>query len=161
MRSLNQVQLIGNLTRDPEVKYIPSGDPVANFSIATNREWTDSNGEKQEAADFHNVVAWRKLAEVCGQYLKKGNKVYISGRLQTRSWEKDGVKRYATEVVCKDVIFLTPKGAQEVSKPDGESTAGPVKGESQTGGNEPDGSEDVDPNEVPSDLSAANKDMPF
>lgn len=113
MRSLNLVQLIGNLTRDPELKYTPSGNPVANFSVATNREWTDSAGEKKEAVDYHNIVVWQKLAEVCSQYLRKGNKVYISGRLQTRSWEKDDIKRYRTEVVCNSVIFLTPKGTTQ------------------------------------------------
>lgn len=110
--SLNKVQLIGNLTRDPEVRQIPGGQNVATFSVATNLSWTDSSGQRQDKAEFHNVVAWRKLAEICGQYLKKGMKVYIEGRLQTRDWEgEDGQKRYRTEIVADNMIMLDRKGA--------------------------------------------------
>jgi len=110
--SLNKAQLIGNLTRDPELRQIPGGSTVASFSIATNFSWTDSSGQKQEKAEFHNIVAWRKLAEICGQYLKKGTKVYIEGRMQTRDWEgEDGIKRYRTEVVADNMIMLDRKGA--------------------------------------------------
>lgn len=109
--SLNRVQLIGNLTADPEMKQIPGGQVVTSFSIATNYSWTDSSGQKQQKADFHNVVAWRKLAEICGQYLKKGSKVFVEGKLQTRSWEgEDGVKRYRTEIVIENMIMLDAKG---------------------------------------------------
>lgn len=110
--SLNRAQLIGNLTRDPEMRQIPGGSTVASFSIATNFTWTDSSGQKQEKAEFHNIVAWRKLAEICGQYLKKGTKVYIEGRIQTRDWEgEDGIKRYRTEIVADNMIMLDRKGA--------------------------------------------------
>ncbi len=110
--SLNRVQLIGNLTRDPEVKQIPGGSAVASFSIATNFTWKDSSGQKQEKVEFHNVVAWQKLAEICGQYLKKGSKVFVEGRLQTRDWEgEDGIKRYRTEIVIENMIMLDRKGA--------------------------------------------------
>lgn len=109
--SLNRAQLIGNLTRDPEVRQVPGGSTVATFSIATNFTWTDQSGQKQEKAEFHNVVAWRKLAEICGQYLKKGMKVYIEGRIQTRDWEaEDGTKRYRTEIVADNMIMLDRKG---------------------------------------------------
>lgn len=109
--SLNKVQLIGNLTRDPEVRQIPGGQSVATLSMATNTSWTDKSGVKQEKAEFHNVVVWAKLADICGQYLRKGSKVYIEGRLQTRDWEgEDGVKRYKTEVVCENMIMLDKKG---------------------------------------------------
>lgn len=109
--SLNKVQLIGNLTRDPELKQIPGGQVVATFGMATNLNWTDSSGQKQSKVEFHNIVAWRKLAEICGQYLKKGSKVYIEGRLQTRDWEgEDGVKRYRTEIVADNMIMLDRKG---------------------------------------------------
>lgn len=109
--SLNKVQLIGNLTRDPEMKQIPGGQVVTTFSIATNLSWTDSSGQKKDKAEFHNVVAWRKLAEICGQYLKKGSKAYIEGRLQTRTWEaEDGSKRYRTEIVADNMIMLDKKG---------------------------------------------------
>lgn len=109
--SLNKVQLIGNLTRDPEMKQIPGGQVVTTFSLATNLSWTDSSGQKQDKAEFHNIVAWRKLAEICGQYLKKGGKVYIEGRIQTRTWEaEDGSKRYRTEIVADNMIMLDRKG---------------------------------------------------
>ena len=108
MNSLNKVQLIGNLTADPEVKETPSGQKVATFSVATSRQWKDAAGMKQEASDFHTVVVWGKLAEICEQYLTKGKKVYIEGRLQTRSWEdQSGTKRYKTEVVAENLIMLS------------------------------------------------------
>lgn len=109
--SLNRVQLIGNLTRDPEMKQIPGGQVVTSFGVATNLTWTDQSGEKQSKVEFHNIVAWRKLAEICGQYLKKGSKVFVEGRLQTRDWEgEDGVKRYRTEIVADNMIMLDRKG---------------------------------------------------
>lgn len=109
--SLNKVQLIGNLTRDPEIKQIPGGQVVASFGIATNLTWKDQNGQQQTKTEFHNIVAWRKLAEICGQYLRKGSKVYIEGRLQTRAWEgEDGTKRYRTEIVADNMIMLDKKG---------------------------------------------------
>lgn len=106
-RDFNQVILVGNLTRDPELKTIPSGQNVASFAIATNRTWSDQSGETQEAVDFHNIVAWGKLADLAGQYLAKGRKVLVMGRLQTRSWDgEDGKKNYRTEVVASEVNFL-------------------------------------------------------
>lgn len=111
--SLNRVQLIGNLTRDPEIRQIPGGQTVATLSLATNFSWTDQSGQKQDKAEFHNVVAWRKLAEICGQYLRKGSKVFVEGRLQTRDWEgEDGVKRYRTEIVVDNMIMLDRKGGE-------------------------------------------------
>lgn len=115
-RSLNKVQLIGNLGKDPELKYTPSGVAVATFSIATSESWKDQEGNQQEKTEWHNIVAWRKLAEICGEYLKKGKKVYIEGKLQTRNYEKDGIKRYVTEIVADQLIMLdggggTGKGA--------------------------------------------------
>lgn len=108
-RSVNKVILIGNLTRDPELKYTPQGHAVCTFGIATNREWV-SNGEKQESADFHNIVAWNKLGELCSQLLTKGTKTYVEGRLQTRSWDgEDGVKRYRTEIVIDEMVILSSK----------------------------------------------------
>jgi single-strand DNA-binding protein len=109
---LNKVQLIGRLTRDPEVRTTPNGAQVASFSIATSFNWTDQSGQKKEQTEFHNVVAWRKLAEIIGQYLKKGSQVYIEGRLQTRSWDDktSGQKRYRTEVVADNMIMLGRPG---------------------------------------------------
>lgn len=113
MYSLNRATLIGNLTRDPELKQIPSGQTVATFSVATNRTWKSADGQKQEASEFHNIVAWGKLAEICGQFLNKGRKVYIEGRLQTRDWEgQDGVKRYRTEVIAENMIILDRPGTE-------------------------------------------------
>lgn len=110
--SLNRAQLIGNLTSDPELKQIPSGQSVCSFSVATNRVWKNQAGEKQEQADYHNVVAWGKLAEICGQYLSKGKKIFAEGRLQTRDWEgQDGVRRYRTEIVLENMVMLGAPGA--------------------------------------------------
>ena len=110
--NLNKAMIIGNLTRDPETRTTPSGQTVTNFGVATNFIWTDASGEKQKKVEFHNVVAGRKLAENCAQYLHKGNKVYIEGRLQTRDWEgQDGVKRYRTEIIAENMIMLDTKGA--------------------------------------------------
>jgi single-strand DNA-binding protein len=116
-RSLNRVQLIGNLTRDPELRYTPSGTAVCSFSIATNRSWTTDTGEKKDEADFHRIVAWNKLAELCSQFLVKGRKVYVEGRLQTRSWAaQDGTQKQTTEIIINDMILLDSKrtGEQEV-----------------------------------------------
>lgn len=110
--NLNKAMLIGNLTRDPETKTTPSGQTVTTFSLATNLIWTDASGQRQKKAEYHNIVAWRKLAEICAQYLHKGNKIYIEGRLQTRDWEgQDGVKRYRTEIVADNMIMLDAKNA--------------------------------------------------
>lgn len=108
---LNKVMLIGRVTQDPEVRTTPTGSSVANFSIATNLTWVDKQGQKQDKAEFHNIVAWRKLAEICGQYLRKGSKVYLEGRLETRSWEdQSGVRKYRTEVIADNMIMLDRKG---------------------------------------------------
>ena len=108
---VNKVILIGNLGSDPEVRYTPSGVPVANFSLATTETWTDKSGERQERTEWHRLVLWRKLAEIAGQYLKKGGKLYVEGKLQTRSWDdQSGQKRYSTEVVVNDMQMLDSRG---------------------------------------------------
>src|SRR3989344_3882196 len=105
--NLNRAMIIGNVTRDPEIRTTATGQTVASFGVATNHAWTDASGQKQEKAEFHNVVAWGKLAEICGQYLAKGRKVYIEGRLQTREWDgQDGAKRNRTEIVTENMIML-------------------------------------------------------
>jgi single-strand DNA-binding protein len=110
-RSLNKVMLIGNLTRDPEMRYTPQGTAVCTFGVATNRQWTTDSGEKKEDAEFHNIVAWNKLAEICAQLLKKGRKVFVEGRLSTRSWQgQDGTQKQRTEVVISDMVILDKKG---------------------------------------------------
>lgn len=111
MNSLNKAQVIGNLTRDPELKQTTGGQSVCTLGVATNRYWTDSSGQKRDEAEYHNIVCWGKLAEICAQYLKKGMKVFFDGRLQTRNWEDDaGIKHYRTEIVAQDMIILSPKG---------------------------------------------------
>ncbi|MBI2195527.1 MAG: single-stranded DNA-binding protein [Candidatus Levybacteria bacterium] len=113
-RSLNRVQLIGNLTRDPELRYTPSGTPVCTFSVATNRTWTTDSGDKKDEAEFHRIVAWNKLGEICSQFLLKGRKVYVEGRLATRSWQaQDGTQRSSTEVVISDMILLDSRRPEE------------------------------------------------
>lgn len=114
---LNRVTIIGNLGQKPELKYIPSGQPVCNFSVAVNEQWKSKDGEKQERTEWFRVQAWGKLGENCAQYLDKGRQVYIEGRLQTREYEKDGEKKYSTELVASEVKFLGG------GKGDGESRA--------------------------------------
>ncbi len=109
--SLNKVQLIGNLTADPEVRETPNGQKVASFSIATNRKWKDQSGVTQEDVEFHNVVAWRWLADLAEQYMTKGKKIYVEGYLKTRTWDDaSGVKRYKTEIIADQVILLSNGG---------------------------------------------------
>lgn len=111
-RSLNKVQLIGNLTRDPELRYTPQGTAVCTLGLATNRSWVTEGGEKKEDTEFHRLVAWNKLAELCSQLLFKGRKVFIEGRLQTRQWQaQDGSSRQTTEIVISDMIILDSRRA--------------------------------------------------
>jgi single-strand DNA-binding protein len=131
-RSLNKAELIGNLTRDPELRYTPQGTAVCTFGLATNRQWTTDTGEKKEDVEFHRLVAWNKLAELCAQLLAKGRKVYVEGRLQTRRWTaQDGADRTTTEIVINDMIILDSRftqtkgetfnipdeGAEEITEP--------------------------------------------
>ncbi|HZZ98375.1 MAG TPA: single-stranded DNA-binding protein [Candidatus Saccharimonadia bacterium] len=114
-RSLNKVLLIGNLTRDPELRYTPQGTAVCTIGLATNRSWTSpEGGERNEETEFHRLVAWSKLAEICGQLLKKGRKIYVEGRLQTRKWTaQDGAEKQTTEIVMDNMILLDSRGAGE------------------------------------------------
>lgn len=116
---LNKAMIIGRVAQDPDVRTTPTGQSVTNFTVVTNRVWKDSKGEKQEKPEFHNVVAWRKLAELCGQYLFKGKQVYIEGHLQTRTWEgRDGAKRSTTEIVTDSMILLSsPRNAVQGGVP--------------------------------------------
>ncbi len=120
-KSVNKVILIGNLGKDPEVKYTPSGVPVAKFSIATNERFKDKAGEWQDRTEWHNIVAWQRLAEIIGEYVKKGSKIYIEGKLQTSSWEdkQSGEKKYRTEIVAQELVLLGGRG---------EGDSGPSRG---------------------------------
>lgn len=112
VRSLNKVMLIGNLTRDPQLRFTPSGTAVCTFGLATNRSWVPSdNSERQEETEFHNIVAWSKLAEICGQLLHKGDKVYVDGRIRTRDWKtQEGEDRRTTEIVIDNMMLLSNSG---------------------------------------------------
>lgn len=114
MRSINKVILIGNLTRDPEIRQTPNGQTVTTFGIATNREWVTKDGEKRNSAEFHECVAWAHLAEICQNYLTKGKLIYVEGYLKTRSWDTpEGVKKFKTEIVIQDMIMLEKKNNGE------------------------------------------------
>lgn len=133
--NLNQVNLIGRVTRDPELRALPSGTKVVSIGVATNSTWKDKEGEKKEEVEFHNVVAFSKLAEIIGQYVRKGQLIYIEGRLKTTSWEKDGAKRYKTEIVAQN-MQMGPKAANSSSQTDSgrtdlpsEEVAGTSEGE--------------------------------
>ena len=140
--NVNKAIILGNLTRDPEVKTIPSGQTVASFSIATNRFWTDkTSGEKKKSAEYHNVIAWGRLAEIAQQYLTKGGLVYIEGRLQTRNWEdQQGNKKYRTEIVAEK-MQLGPRGTGASDSPNKKN---PEKIEKNTSP-----SEDINVEEIP------------
>ena len=133
-RGINKVILIGNLGSDPEVRYTPDGAPVANVNLATSESWNDRNtGERQERTEWHRLVLWRKLAEIASQYLKKGSRIYVEGKLQTRSWDdQSGQKRYTTEVVVNDMQMLDSRGegggggGGYSDQPAGGQTAGPA-----------------------------------
>ncbi len=115
-RGLNKVMIIGNLGSDPEMRYTPTGRPVTSFSVATSRNWVTSEGEQREATEWFRVVAWGNLAEICNRYLRKGSRVYVEGRLQTRSWDNQGQRHYCTEVVANEMVLLDsrePRLAEE------------------------------------------------
>ncbi|HWC17131.1 MAG TPA: single-stranded DNA-binding protein [Terriglobales bacterium] len=114
-KSVNKVVLVGNLGKDPEIKYTPSGTPVAKFSLATNESFKDKGGQWQERTEWHNIVAWDRLAEIIGEYVKKGSKLYIEGRLQTSSWDdkETGQKKYKTEIIANNLVLLSGRGEAE------------------------------------------------
>jgi single-strand DNA-binding protein len=141
MRGVNKVILVGNLGRDPEMRYTRSGTAVATLNLATSSSWTDQNGQRQERTEWHRVVAWSKLAEIAKEYLAKGRQVYIEGRLQTRSWDdKDGNKRYTTEVVADQMVMLGGRGGGDSSR----DSAGPSG-----------------PPDMPEPFEASEDDVPF
>lgn len=164
-RSLNSVQLIGNLTRDPELRYTPQGTAVATFSIATNRSWTTDAGEKKEETDFHRIVAWNKLGELCSQLLTKGRKVYVHGRLTNRTWTgQDGQQRNTTEIIIDDMIILDSRresGRGEESEENQDIASGrqeqtPDQSKAKSSGN---GKEQ--PEKAPIDEDVNLDDIPF
>lgn len=172
-RSLNKVILIGNLTRDPELRYTPQGTAVCTIGVATNRQWTTESGEKKEDVEFHRLVAWNKLAEICANLLKKGRKVYVEGRLQTRSWQgQDGAQRTTTEIILSDMLLLDSRregdtaAAGEFDIPEEQVTETPAPSAAE----EPDKGETSKKkgkaetsasDEAPADKSTGEEDIPF
>lgn len=158
MRSVNKVILIGNLTRDPELRQTPNGQNIVGFGIATNRAWVTSTGEKKASAEFHECIAWAKLAEICSKYLKKGKLVYLEGYLKTRSWEsEEGIKKFKTEIVVEDMIMLDRRTAdtEGVKASDAEGVA-TVASDSQA---EPEESAEPEGEYVPTETNAIDKDL--
>lgn len=160
-RSLNRVQLIGNLTRDPELRYTPQGTAVCTFGVATNRGWTTESGEKKDEVEFHRVVAWNKLAELCSQFLTKGRKVFVEGRLATRAWTaQDGTQKSATEIVISDMILLDNKrtgdeaNAEHPEGPEDEAQVEETKKEKPV-------KKGKAPKEEPAEEEIAPDDIPF
>lgn len=157
-RSLNRVQLIGNLTRDPELRYTPQGTAVCTFGLATNRSWTTDNGDKKEEAEYHKIVAWNKLGELCSQLLTKGRKVYVEGRLATRSWTgQDGSQKSTTEIVIDDMIILDSRKEGVSTEPQDMSYGEEAQDEEEKPKAKPaskakkavEESEDVNPDDIP------------
>lgn len=154
---VNKVILIGNVGADPELRYTAGGTAVSNFNIATNENWTDSSGERQERTEWHRIVVWGRLAEICNQYLRKGSKVFIEGRLQTRSWEtQDGQKRYTTEVVARDMQMLDSRGDFESGGSMSERPGPPRSGSPENGAGKDTGSGGSGPPPF-----GADDDLPF
>jgi len=152
---LNKVFIIGNLTRDPEIKALPSGTKVASFGMATNRVWKDKEGKKQEGVEYHNIVAFGRLGELAGQYLKKGSQAYAEGRLQTRSWDAaDGSKKYRTEIIAENIQFGSRSGGSSgasgaSSAPAGKDEAG-KEGKPEEGGDTIEyPQEEINPDDIP------------
>ncbi len=144
MAGVNKAIVVGRLGADPEVRYTQGGRAVANFNLATSEQWKDKEtGEKKERTEWHRIVAWARLGEICGQYLTKGSQVYIEGRLQTRSWEKDGVTRYTTEIVAAEMQMLDSKGG------------------AATGGSAPPPPTDADMDGAPPTQNQGGDDIPF
>lgn len=136
-KSINKVILIGNLGKDPEVKYTPSGTPVAKITLATNERFKDKSGEWQDRTEWHNIVLWQRLAEIAGEYLKKGGKVYIEGRLQTRHWDdKEGVKHSTVEIVANEMMMLGERREANNPAPAGEEPVASEESEGQSGEDE-------------------------
>ena len=158
-RSLNRVLLIGNLTRDPELRYTPQGTAVAQFGLATNRDWVTANGEKKEEVQYHRIIAWSKLAELCSQLLSKGHKVFVEGRIVYRQFEgKDGTQKNITEIVMDNMIVLTPKSLSgqavesvesEVEMKKKDAALKGEKAEDSAQQEEKKSNEDIDDEEIP------------
>ncbi|MBT8146734.1 MAG: single-stranded DNA-binding protein [Gammaproteobacteria bacterium] len=150
-RGINKVILVGNVGGDPEVRYMPSGGAVVNLTLATSESWKDKNsGENVEKTEWHRLVFFNRLAEIVGEYVRKGSKLYVEGRLQTRSWEQDGVKRYATEIVANEMQMLDSRGAGQGASDFGQAAAAPSPAAPQ-----------AEPQQAPANFDNFDDDIPF
>jgi single-strand DNA-binding protein len=148
-RGINKVILVGNVGQDPETRYMPNGNAVTNITLATSETWKDKNtGEQQERTEWHRVTFYQRLAEIVAEYVKKGSKLYIEGRLQTRSWEQDGIKRYATDIIANEMQMLDSRGSG------GSGGGGSYQPAQQSGASEP-----AEP--APADMGDFDDDIPF
>lgn len=146
-RGINKVILVGNVGQDPETRYMPNGNAVTNISLATSETWKDKNtGEQQERTEWHRVTFYQRLAEIVAEYVKKGSKLYVEGRLQTRSWEQDGVKRYATDIIANEMQMLDSRGSGDNYS--SAQTSPPPRNETQT-------------QQAPEDMDSFDDDIPF
>ncbi len=162
VRSLNKVMLIGNLTRDPNLRYTPNNTSVCSFGLATNRSWTNQDGSIEERTDFHNIVAWTKLAEICDQILQKGDKVYLEGRIQTREWKSDdGADRRITEIVLDSMIKLASPRSRYSDDDSDDSSSGSSDSKSSSSSDDSDNKkkEDEEEEEIPEDEEAIVDDV--
>lgn len=149
-RGINKVILVGNVGQDPETRYMPNGNAVTNLSLATSETWKDKNtGEQQERTEWHRVTFYQRLAEIVAEYVKKGSKIYVEGRLQTRSWEQDGVKKYATDIIANEMQMLDSRGSSGDSySPSQSQSAPPPRNETPT-------------QQAPADMDSFDDDIPF
>ncbi len=163
-RGINKVILVGNVGQDPETRYMPNGGAVTNLSIATSESWKDKNsGEQQERTEWHRVVFYQRLAEIVAEYVKKGSKIYVEGSLRTRSWEQDGVKRYATEIIASEMQMLDGRGesrGDSGGRPMGDADAAP-RGSYQGGGNRQGGGQRQPAPQSAPEVSNFDDDIPF
>jgi single-strand DNA-binding protein len=166
-RGINKVILVGNVGQDPETRYMPNGGAVTNLSIATSETWKDkNNGEQQERTEWHRVVFYQRLAEIVAEYIKKGSKIYVEGSLRTRSWEQDGVKRYATEIIASEMQMLDGRGgaggegggSYQPSQPAQQRNSGGGNGGSNSGGGAPRNQQPAPP---PQGMDDFDDDIPF
>ena len=154
-RGINKVILVGNVGQDPETRYMPNGNAVTNISIATSETWKDKNtGEQQERTEWHRVTFYQRLAEIVAEYVKKGSKLYVEGRLQTRSWEQDGVKKYATDIIANEMQMLDSRGSS------GDNYA-PSPNQSQSAPSAPPPKNETPTQQAPADMDSFDDDIPF
>jgi single-strand DNA-binding protein len=160
-RGVNKVILVGNVGGDPETRYMPNGNAVTNITLATSETWKDkNNGEQQERTEWHRITFYQRLAEIAAEYVKKGSKLYVEGRLQTRSWEQDGIKRYATDIIANEMQMLDSRGGNSNSSSGGYQPSQSSQPSSQAPSQQGNGSSNA-PQQAPADMESFDDDIPF